>query len=136
MSTPPDIPALDLEDTPLPTQDLPPRFYEHLAHALDSVDPDVIGAAEAGYRGIFASAHDYILATLAEQLPPDLAWLCDCLDPDRTRERYEAQGLAVWTIRLDDARILAFEAWRRGSGLMYTVPHRDHRLQVFARPPG
>ncbi len=131
-TTRPNSPVQDLEDQPFPTQELPPGFYEHLAHALGTADPDLLGAAETGYRGTFPSAHHYILATLAEQLPTAFSWLRECLDPDLTLTRYEAGRLAVWTIRLDGEQVMVFESSRVGRGPTYTVPYCGDRLRVFA----
>lgn len=130
-------PDLDHEPHPTPTLDLPPRFYEHLAQALGTTNPTILGAAETSFRGTFPSPHDYILTILAEHLPDSLAWLRDCLDPALTLARYEADVLALWTIPLPTTdHVMVFESRRHGPGLAYTVPYRADRLQVFADPSG
>jgi len=126
-------PDLDPDAHPI-TLDLPPHFYEHLAHALGTADPALLGVAETGYRGTFPSAHDYILTTLAGHLPATLSWLGACLDPDRTLAHYEAGRLAVWTIPLTADAMMVFESSRRGSGPAFTIPYQGHRLRVFADP--
>lgn len=50
------------------------------------------------YRGSWASEQEYIAEQVAEHLPPHLAWVLACCDPDRLRVGYEAGKLRVWSL--------------------------------------
>lgn len=130
---PPDFPDanLEIEDLPPLGPGMPDLFRERLALALKTVNSDVLAAAEACYRGTFASVHDYLVATLSEHLPEFLLWILECLSPEMTLEKYEAGKIIVWTIRLSEDAVMVFESRRLGRGVQYTVPHRDHRVLVY-----
>lgn len=101
-----------VEDLPPPPAGAPPDFREHLALHLKTTAPDVLRAAEADFRGVWASAHHYIAAQVAEHLPDFLAWLPGVCDPDALRRGYEAGKLVVWTIGLSGGTCLVFESVR------------------------
>lgn len=116
---------------------MPPYFRERLALALKTTAADVLDAAEATYRGLYASGHEYVIEQVSEHLPPFLLWLCPCLDPEKTLIGYEGNSVMVWTIPLDENKVMVFEgvreAWADGGGVRYHAPNRSGTLQGKAR---
>ena len=88
------------EDAPPPPLGAPVDFRERLVLALRTTEPRILAVAEAGYRGIFTSQHDYIVERLAERLDPSLAWVLACATPQNQietglREAGLSQGIAT-----------------------------------------
>lgn len=79
--------------------------------------------AHPAYRGSWASEHEYIMEQVAEHLPPHLAWVLACCDPERLREGYEAGKLRVWSLPDPgrDDRVWIFEVLRAP---VQTAPRR------------
>lgn len=102
---------------PLPAPaDALPDLRQRLSLYLKTTDPDVIAAAESAYRGVWDSAHAYIVNQIAEHLPPFLDWLLTTCDPDELRRGYEAGKLVIWTIDLPQGACLVFESLRDDVG--------------------
>ena len=91
--TNPDIEILET-DLPPPPAGTPLWFRELVALTLKTTDPTVLDAAEQDYRGVFASADDFIHNQLAEHLPRHLQWLPACCDPAKLRAGYEREARA------------------------------------------
>lgn len=131
----PDAPLLEdleIDDLPPLAPGMPARFRERLALALKTVNSNVLAAAEASYRGTFASVHEYLVVTVSEHVPHFLVWICECLDPEKTLERYEAGQVLVWTIQVSEGEVMVFESRRSGGGLRYTVPYGNRRQTVYS----
>ena len=111
MTTDPEF-SVDVVEAAAAPAGTPPEFRELVALALKTTDERVLQDAEDAYRGIFASAHDYIVQRVAETLPAELRWILACCDPTKLRTGYERGVLVVWEIRLADGRALVFESQR------------------------
>ena len=90
------------------------RLREAIAAALGVEDPAILDDVEADFRGFYRSPIEYIRDQLRQHLPPFIAWILDCCDNDRLRQRYEAGKITVWTLPhpTERARILVFESPR------------------------
>jgi len=97
------------EDAPPPPRGAPADFRERLVLALRTTEPRILAAAEAGYRGVYASSHDYVVERLAEHLNPCLAWVLACATPERLQAGYEAGAVVVWSIPLSEGTCMVFE---------------------------
>ena len=80
------------EDVAPPPLGAPVDFRERLTLALRTTEPRILAAAEAGYRGVYPSQHDYVAERIAERLDPSLAWILACASPDK---RCRAVALAA-----------------------------------------
>ncbi|MBK7829443.1 hypothetical protein [Nannocystis sp.] len=109
--TDPDIEILET-DLPPPPAGTPLWFRELVALTLKTTDPTVLDAAEQDYRGVFASADDFIHNQLAEHLPAHLQWLPTCCDPAKLRAGYERGHIRLWTIGLPNGQVIVFESPR------------------------
>lgn len=109
--TQPDIEILEIE-LPPPPRGAPPHFRELLALSLKTTDSTTLDAAELDYRGVFASADDFIHNQLAEHLPAHLQWLPACCDPAKLRAGYERGHIRLWTIGLPSGQVIVFESPR------------------------
>ena len=107
--TNPDIEVLETEVAP-PPAGAPPRFRELVALALKTTDSTVLDAAEQDYRGVFGSIDDFIHNQLGEHLPSHLQWLPACCDPGKLRTGYERGRVRLWTIGLQNQRVIVFES--------------------------
>lgn len=99
-------------DTGLEFIGTPEDFRERLVGHLGTCDPSVLKRAGEAFRGVWASEHEYVVDQLAEHLPPFLAWILACCDPDALRRGYEAGKLRVWSIPLGSGRCMVFESFR------------------------
>lgn len=130
---------MEVEVMDPPPEGAPPGFRERLAMALRSTQADVLTAAEAGFRGVYKSAEEYVEQQLAEHLPAFLSWLLACCDRSKLLDGYENGQLVVWTVALDDGRVLVFEHARAagppGAGALYFEVPRDN-TRVLAVPWG
>jgi hypothetical protein len=97
------------EDAPPLPLGAPADFRERLVIALRTTEPRILAAAEAGYRGIFASPHEYVVEQLAAYLPPSHAWILACATPERLQAGYEAGSVVVWSIPLGGGTCMVFE---------------------------
>lgn len=97
------------EDAPPPPRGAPVDFRERLVLALRTTEPRILDAAEADYRGVYASQHDYVAERLAEHLPPNLAWVLACATPERLQAGYEGGAVVVWSIPLGEGTCMVFE---------------------------
>ncbi|MCY1068050.1 hypothetical protein OV090_25130 [Nannocystis sp. RBIL2] len=97
------------EDVPAPPLGAPADFRERLALALRTTEPKVLETAEAGYRGIYPSKHDYIVERIAEHLNPSLAWVLACAVPESLQRGYESGAVVVWSIPLGEGNCMVFE---------------------------
>lgn len=107
------------QDTPIAGTDTPPLppgapidFRERLALHLKTCTPDVLAAAERDFKGTWSSADEYVHDQVSDLLPPHALWLLACCDADKLRLGYEAGRRCVWTIRLEDDRVLVFDSLR------------------------
>lgn len=98
-----------MEDAPPPPSGAPVDFRERLVLALRTTEPRILAAAEAGYRGVYASQHEYIVERLAEHLNPSLTWVLACAMPDKLQAGYEAGAVVVWSIPLGTGTCMVFE---------------------------
>jgi hypothetical protein len=126
----PDFDVSEGEELALPPS-APPNLRARLALALKTTAPDVLAAAVDGFRGVFASCHDYLCEAIANELPSHLQWLPACTDPDKLRAGYENNAIAVWEIRLAADRVMVFESLRSGAR-PYEVPIGPGRVTVYA----
>lgn len=131
---------MEVEVMDPPPEGAPAGFRERLAVALRSTQVDVLAAAEAGFRGIHRSVEDYVEQQLVEHLPAFLGWILACCDRSRLRDGYENGQLVVWTVALDDGRVLVFEHTRAagspGTGaLCFEVPREARRILAVAWAP-
>lgn len=97
------------EDAPPPPCGAPADFRERLVLALRTTEPRILAAAEAGYRGVYTSRHDYVVEQLAAYLPPTHAWILACATPERLQAGYEADAVVVWSIPLGAGTCMVFE---------------------------
>lgn len=65
---------------------------------------------EEDFRGTYASVDDYVRDQVGEHLEPHMRWLLGCCDPVQLRAGYENGALRIWTIALQDGRVLLFES--------------------------
>jgi len=107
-ATEPDVDIIT-EDAPAPPLGAPADFRERLALALRTTEPRILEAAEAGYRGIYPSKHDYVVERVAEHLNPTLAWVLACAVPESLQRGYEAGAVVVWSIPLGEGTCMVFE---------------------------
>ncbi|HEY8378287.1 MAG TPA: hypothetical protein VIK91_17445 [Nannocystis sp.] len=91
---------------------VPEDFQERVGAYLGTCDPRVLRRAGEAFRGVWASEHEYVVDQIAEHLPPFLAWILACCDPNALRRGYEAGKLRVWSIPLDAGRCMVFESFR------------------------
>jgi len=120
------------EDLPPLPPNVPPDFRVRLALALKTTAPDVLAAAEEGFRGIYRDCDEYIRDVIAAELAPHLRWLLACTVAEQLRAGYENGAIAVWGIAIADGRVMVFESLRRGEAA-YQVPVGDRRITVYAR---
>ncbi len=129
--------VMEVEVMDPPPEGAPPGFRERLAMALRSTQVDVLAAAEAGFRGVYKGAEDYVEQQLAEHLPAFLSWLLACCDRSKLLDGYENGRLVVWTVALEDGRVLVFEHVRAagspGEGALYFEVPREN-MRVLAVP--
>jgi hypothetical protein len=97
------------EDMAPPPLGAPVDFRERLTLALRTTEPRILAAAEAGYRGVYPSQHDYVAEQVAERLDPSLAWILACASPDKLQAGYEARTVVVWSIPLGEGTCMVFE---------------------------
>ena len=97
------------EDAPPPPHGAPADFRERLVLALHTTEPRILAAAEAGYRGVHAGKHEYVVEQLAEHLNPSLAWVLACATPEKLQAGYEAGTVVVWSIPLGEGTCMVFE---------------------------
>ncbi|PCC73227.1 hypothetical protein SAMN02745121_03046 [Nannocystis exedens] len=104
-------PEVDIatEDVLPPPLGAPADFRERLVLALRTTEPRVLEAAEAGYRGVYASQHDYVVERLSEHLNPAFAWVLACATPQSLQAGYEAGVVVVWSIPLGEGTCMVFE---------------------------
>lgn len=101
---------MDVESMPPPPVGAPPNLRERLALHFRTTDPAILAAAEADFRGVWASEHAYIAEQVAEHLPPFLGWLVATCDPAKLREGYCNRAVRVWSIALDTRARAVFES--------------------------
>lgn len=123
-------PGRDRERTSSPVG-APVDFRERLARALETDDPQVLTAAAREFRGVYESEHAYIVARVAEDQPPHLAWVLACCDPCKLRAGYEGRFRAVWSIALGPGARMVFEAVRDRE----EQPRRDLEVEVDDEAP-
>lgn len=121
------------EDLPPLPPNVPPDFRARLALALKTTAPELLAAAEEGYRGIYPGCDEYIREVIADELPPHLQWLLSCTMPERLRAGYENDTIVVWGIPLGVDRVMVFESLRHGE-TAYQVPMGSTRITVYAKP--
>jgi len=127
----PDFDVSEGEALPPLPPGAPPDLRARLVLALKTTAPDVLDAAVDGFRGVFASCHEYLCEAIANELPRHLQWLPACTDPDKLRAGYENNAIAVWEIRLEADRVMVFESPRSGSR-PYEVSIGLDRVTVYA----
>ena len=137
MSSPdPDLPLdLDLERLPALPPGAPVDFWERLVRHLKTDARDTLEAAAADYRGVWASAHGYVVGRVSEQLPPILGWLLAICDPDQLRRGYEAGRLILWTVPLSGGRCMVFESVRAEIAGAEPLAGPDPGARVAEDPP-
>lgn len=116
---------------PLPAN-MPPDFRARLATALKTTAPDVLAAAEEGYRGVYPGCDEYIHDLISQELPPHLHWVLACTVPEQLRARYENDEIVLWSIPLAANRVMVFESLRHGA-VAFQVPLGSGRVTVYAK---
>ncbi|MBZ5714541.1 hypothetical protein [Nannocystis pusilla] len=106
---------IDVEVVKAPPMDAPVDFRERLALALGTTDARLLDAAERGYRGTFASVHDYVRERLALATGPNFDDALASRDPDELLRRYSGDERLVWSIALSDEQVMVFELPRESS---------------------
>ncbi|MDC0670878.1 hypothetical protein [Nannocystis radixulma] len=106
---------IDVEVVKAPPTDAPVDFRERLALALGTTDARLLDAAERGYRGTFASVHDYVRERLALTTGPNFGDALASRDPDELLRRYSGDERLVWSIAVSDEQVMVFELPRESS---------------------
>jgi hypothetical protein len=83
----PDFDVSEGEELALPPS-APPNLRARLALALKTTAPDVLAAAVDGFRGVFASCHEYLCEAIANELP-----LASSMAPGLHGSRQAPRGL-------------------------------------------
>ncbi|HEY8380193.1 MAG TPA: hypothetical protein VIK91_27070 [Nannocystis sp.] len=100
----------------------PADLRQRLARALGTDDPGLLAAAEADYRGVYESEHEYIADQVATHLqPPDMTWILACCEPAKLREGYQGRALVVWSLPYGERARLVFETVRDHGELLRRV---------------